>query len=773
VTRPLFATLILLPAVALAQFNPGPFLEPGFRELHARGLLPEQPAPLPTELTGHPGLPPREGTIPEPVAEDDLFVLEHADRSSQVGNVVRLEGNVRFRVRGYQVTADAAEGDLTTQIFTLSGNVQVTGTEVVVWGRQVTVDFPNRSYRAEDAQSQLSPGLVGGNVRDPLYVSGRQSFGTEAETRTIDGAFTTCNLDHPHYEIRGGEVVVRPGRRAIFRNLSLHALGRTLLRLPFLSVPLDDRTYRYLPDVGQSPDEGFYAKTRWGVPLRGVGNNLDARLDYMTRLGPGLGGDFDYAGALLAGVARVYFMPERNAWAIDAQHRQTLPFGLLTLNNVFQQNHHMGTPGASTLNSRAQLTIPQGRTATTNLGFFRMGSDGTGFNSVNQNLNLNDQRQFGARTRTSLDLNWADSRTAFAEGEGIRREQLEVRFRGQHELRQATALLEYQRSIPIGQIQNFFGASDRTPVLALQSDARRLFGPRVADVIPFQTELSVGEYSNPLDRNRIGRGAFDLRFQRPIPRAPGRFRWDASGRFRQAFYSDDTAQYLLNLNTALSYRLGRDTAANVRYNYLRPYGFSPLILDRTGTTNIVTSDVSVRPLPDLFVGVQTGFDIQRHDRGQIGWQHLGIRSEYRPAPNLMFRGLSTYDTQRQVWSNTRLDMTFQPGETSISVGLRYDGLRHTWAGANLFLDNLRIGRLSMSAILAYNGYQRRFEAQQYAFIYDLHCFEAVLQISDYGFGFRSGTQVNFFLRLKALPFDPYFGTGTQGEPIGIGIGRDF
>jgi hypothetical protein len=45
-----------------------------------------------------------------------------------------------------------------------------------------------------------------------------------------------------------------------------------------------------------------------------------------------------------------------------------------------------------------------------------------------------------------------------------------------------------------------------------------------------------------------------------------------------------------------------------------------------------------------------------------------------------------------------------------------------------------------------------------------------LTIIDNPVGFRAGTSVNFFLRIKAFPFDTGFGTGTSGQPVSLGGG---
>ncbi|MEQ1934977.1 MAG: hypothetical protein ABL962_14050 [Fimbriimonadaceae bacterium] len=252
-------------------------------------------------------------------------------------------------------------------------------------------------------------------------------------------------------------------------------------------------------------------------------------------------------------------------------------------------------------------------------------------------------------------------------------------------------------------------------------------------------------------------------------------RWniDLAGSYKQGIYSDDTAQYSTGFNGSLRYNLGTKTSANFRYNFLEPHGSTPFDFDRTGRYNLATMDLSVEPLRNFLIGAQSGYDFRLEQEQQTAWQSLGVRSEWTPAKWFSLRSLSTYDTFNKAWSNVRLDLAYNPGGTRVGIGARYDGFRHTWGNVNLFVDGFKMGRLKVSSLLAYNGYLKQFEARHFAFTYDLHCAEAILQVIDNPIGFRPGTQISFFIRLKAFPFDSPFGLGRSGQSYGTGTGYGF
>jgi LPS-assembly protein len=165
------------------------------------------------------------------------------------------------------------------------------------------------------------------------------------------------------------------------------------------------------------------------------------------------------------------------------------------------------------------------------------------------------------------------------------------------------------------------------------------------------------------------------------------------------------------------------------------------------------------------VGATSGYDINRLDTQDIAWNQVGIRTEYMPRANFVFRTYSNYDTYQQAWSNVKLDLAYRHNESFIAFGAQYNGISHVWSSANLYLQNFVAGRTKWSALLSYNGYTEEFDSMQLNMIYDLHCAEAIFSFTQSNTGFRAGTQFGIFIRIKALPFDIPFGFGTQGQPL--------
>ncbi len=712
----------------------------------------------------------REGELPKPSPDPSRQELKYEGNLQRVGSIITLTGEsgAHLTYRGYDIYADRIEGNLDTNIFKATGQVKVFGELAVVRGDEVLVNMRNETFLARDSRVDARPDLLGGQIKRNIYLKGGTTYGSKQEIFGERCGVTSCDKTSPHYHLQAAKVTIRPGVRAIFRKVSFKIFNKTIFKLPYLSIPLDERSYRYMPEVGNSFDEGYYAKFKFGIPLKDDFNFLDARVDYFSKKGPALGFDYTYSTPNLRGILSAYSLfGNDKTVTINSRHRQELGFGILTVDNNYQQSNYLTSPDARILNTRIGLLVPQGRGTNTRLDVLRNENNSGQSQFISQSYKLSDVRRWTPFFRTSIDLGLSKSSNKSGSNSN-EREQADVRLKADYDIRRATAQLEYQRAIPVGETTSFFSGADRTPVLSLSTDSRRLFGRREFG-LPFSAELSVGEFANSLDKTKLGRTNFDININRP-DRSTKRFRFDVNGRFKQGVYSDDTAQYTLGLGLGASYSLGHDTSLNIRYNYLRPYGFSPLQIDRLGRSNLITADLSYRPYRTLLVAAQSGYDINqlKNEQGpKIAWQSVGVRMEYRPVEYISVRALSTYDSFQGAWNNLRFDVAYKAGATFTGFGAKYDGIRKTWSTASGFIDGLKWGRLTTSFLFNYNGYLKRFESRHAQFTYDLHCAEAVVTIIDNPIGFRAGTSVNFYVRLKAFPFNTGFGTGTSGQPISI------
>lgn len=717
----------------------------------------------------------RNGVLPKPKSSPDsrMLIIDRVGDIDHMGDQISATGPIEMDYRGYKIFADHMQGNTRTDVFTFIGHVQVIGEKGQVKGTTVTVEFKTGFFRATNTDSILKASATEGYLVEDLFFKSDESFGTQAEQYHRIDTTTTCDYPVPHFEIRSKTTDVRPRKRAILRGVDLIILKKRILHLPILVIPLDRPPDRYIPEFGQSPQEGYFVKSKWGVDSHIKNSDLLARVDYFTKLGSGLGFDFGYGNGPQHNFVNAYFMPTGPQMRlVNTHHDQFWGRSEFSIDNQFQQNNYLYADNSTYWTSRESLNIPQ-KTGTTRLTYNRNSTEAPSFNSTQQSFNLQDDRRFGT-TSTSVSVNWSKYDTASDGTIESSRQQIDVNLVTQSDFKKATAEFQYQRSIPIGQTSGFFSSSDQTPVITLRSDARRLWNSKFADAWPFTAEASVGEFQDPIFGGNVQRESFDFGLNKSLPRW-GRLTTSVNSRFRQGFYSDDTAEFLLAYGGQSSYNFAKNSTWNFQYNYQRPQGYSPLSIDQTGRTDYASSDLSYQVLRPLSLGVQTAYDFtaKLSQYATTAWQQLGFRSDYIPNEKFSVRSSASYDTYNKGWSNIRSDIAYKYGTLYGAVGLRYDASRNTWSDANLYLSGLHYGKMGLEARIEYNGYLKQFQAQQYGLVYDLHDAEAVFQLLDSQYGFRPGRSFSFFIRLKALPFNSFFGTGTRGQPIGTGTGRDF
>lgn len=694
------------------------------------------------------------------------FKIVGGTLESDSAGVYRLSGDVHLEVRGYDVYGDRVVFDRNNETARLEGNGRLVGDESEVLGDVVVVDFRNNTFSFEQGNARLSPQLLRGHAKDDVYARAANGTGNEQHVIVRNGMVTTCDRTVPHSKFTVSSAKVRPNKYVELRDTRLEVLGHTIFGVPYLVIPLVENGTRYLPDVGQSPDEGYYVKTRWSTPLPGE-SYFDTRLDYMTRLGPAVGLDYIYEATGINGRLNSYtVLGADKSSIVTAKHEQDIGPGKLLFDATYQNQNYLTAPQSTLLNTRAQYVLPW-IGGNTRLGWYRVGSDRAGFSSVTQNLSLSDSHSWSRVFNTQLDASLARSQSS----SGTDSERLDVRFLGRGDFRTITADLLFQRSIPVGGSEGFFSATDRTPMLTVRTDARRLFAPGVANIWPVRAEFSIGELADPASGGTITRMDFNTGITRTERKGNSTLRW--SGGFKQGIYSDDTAQYVLDYNLNWSYAFAQRSRLDIGYRNHRAFGFTPLSIDRTGRNDAFSVDLNYQALPTLLLTARTGYDILQADRGNVPWQQLWFQTTWKPAQKFDVRTSSTYDTFNQVWSNMRLDANYVDGDFRVGLGARYDGRRSVWGSTSLLVQGFRIGRTTFQTALDWNGYRERFDAQHLSLIYDLHEAELVLDYQDNQVGFRSGRQLALFFRLKAFPTRSPFGAGTRGQAVGGGTGFGF
>lgn len=748
--------------------------------------------PLPGGATGGKGGPP-----PDP---DDVYYTADTTEETTTGTVIG-RGNVLIAYQGYRIEGDEAELDTNRGIATFFGPVHLVGptgqTAEVGPGGRLRLNLNRGTYTLTGARSIIQPEQVQAQIGliQPLYVSGGIVRGRPGFIDARDASLTTCDFPDPHYSFTAREAYIIPGRRLVGRNVSFYRRGHRVFSIPYLFVPLDQRLARQtlFPTVGQTPDEGYFIKFAFGYALTAALPGI-LRVEEFQKKGTGLGFDQTYGSTTRptrgSGLFTFYSLYDKSQGTEDINssinHVQRLGTVNATLNSQYQQNSYFtGLSRSQSQNTTLGLTRNVGNLSTSLSTTLNQNSFGYGQSqTLTSSLDNTYQPTAGSQLETKFDFSQFDS-PGFAGLGGSSRQELDsnLDYRNRGKLFDLEVLAtKYTQLAASSGSTRFLGGLERLPELRLATDAIRM--PLLKRIFPKTTkmDLSIGDFNEPSSLTKSQRARFDLDLGTTTQKITGRSSLDYGGSFQQGFYGDDTAQYVLNGQSAYRLRVGSKSTVGATYTYLRPYGYTPFQFDYTGSTNLAGLSASLQESRAFQLAVGTGYDFNR-TKSTPGYratpfQTVSAQALYTPSQAARLRTTLSYDL-----NNSRLlDMTNAlrvrgPDQTALDLSGRFSPMlnRYTTVSASLnlpfFRDRREDAGYRIRAITGYNGITSRFDYKGLALTRSWHDYELNLTYLDTPNGLRPGSTFNLTFRLKAFPAYEPFATGQYGQSLDTGIGE--
>jgi hypothetical protein len=702
--------------------------------------------------------------------------------TTEEGRVVTFRGPVRVTYGDYVITSDAAIYREAPGIAEFTGNVTLRSPEQTVTGDAMSLNLHTREWRVRRGRTELTPELLQQGTLSSIYVRSTQIAGAPGAVELGESAATTCDLPNPHYEIRAREILVYPGDRLVAKGAALYVFGRRMFSLANLVVPLRDyyRRGTLLPQVGQSDSEGYFLK--YARPYRAGGNNGLLHLDLLSKRGIGTGIDQAYrlfggAGSLLLyNVLPKAGVPQETSGRL--QHRQQ--WGNLT--GTFETDYRRSSytyavaPNTETtsLNTDINLLRQEPGGPTTSLGL-HMNRDSSGTSFSNLSTNFSHSQQFTPTLAGEFGIDYLASH--FTGGDtGQLNSRMEMR-------RRAGALdltLAANDSTQFGdQTGGFFGI-ERLPELTLSTDTFRFQHGRLADSFPARLSLSLGQFheGQGLTDTNQPRALIDFNIQnKEWDWGDSSFRLNAG--FRQAFYGDGGAQYVISGNPSIDWALGRESSMVFSYTYQNPAGYTPFRFDFPYRQNRVESTLDLRRGDRLGLGIRTGYDFDADPR--FRWQNVTLHARWMPTPNALFTLATSYNPnpldlpQGSTFSQAHLQTVIGelrirvPNGLRLDLGARYDPARSGFPAAKGQIDTALGSKWHLTALVGYDGFTR---FNDFMLVRDLHCWELALVRVDHR-DWRREQSWMLMLRIKAFPPLERFGLGQSGQAIDTSVGDVF
>ena len=683
------------------------------------------------------------------------------------GRVI-ASGHVKVSYQGYTITADRLEADTQTGVAAFERNIAFASTNgISVKGNHLKVNLKSRDWSLQNAKSRMDPAASQGQITVSLFAQGAQVTGKKDVIRVDSGSLTTCDLEHPHYEFKAHDIEIYPTSRIVAHKVTFYALGRGLVTLPVVVIPLHDLSRNFFPQIGSSAEEGAYLKTSTAY-LATASSQGFFQLDFMQYRGIGVGLDNTYrlpGGG--GGLASIYYLADNVTGANDitGKLRHEQKFGGIDVNITgdYRTNSYLYFPSTTASNWQVSLTNGKGPNVTS----LSVQNNSTCGSTSTDNF-MASLRHTQQLTKTLSSVFSVDTRALSGTGmPGTNRDlesDLELRNRGK--LFDLTFIANKTFNLnPSSGLS--FGGLNRLPELRLDTDSYRL-GSGYFLGIPSRVSIIAGRYdeiSSGVNRDRL------------------LFQYDMLGRrinvgdlsdlnitagVRQAFYGADMAQYVLKSNDVFTTRYSDDLRSRISYDYQQPEGYSPFLFDTTTRSDILRGVLDYQHNKDLRWSLFTGYDL-----GNPGarWQDLAVRLTAHPDAKYSYSLSTGYDLNGHQWRTLIGQVqTNIPKIVSLGLGTSYDIEQGKINLARGTLDLHLNKEWRIETIASWNSGLRAFDYRAIRLTKDLHCMEASISFIDDP-GVRNDKGIMFDIRIKGLPFIDRFGLNQYGQNVDTSMGQ--
>ena len=666
--------------------------------------------------------------------------------------------------RKHTLTADKVTGNTEKHEYQFDGDVFVTSEGLSLKAKQYQLNTQYRSWVSSGFSGWASPRYLDtAMLKQNLIMSGADMTGTQKTAHMTDCILTTCDREHPHYEIDADTADFVKGKSLTLTDLRLRMWNRTLFKIPKLVIPLD-REYdpEYIPEVGNSVDEGYFVKMAMGYAL--IQQQGKLRLQLMQKKGVGLGVEQPYEFGQNKGTMQVFGLLNQTQGSryITASLNNTSKLLGMEANfagDLRSNSYMLGNDSSSSMN----LTLSQN----TSGGSFNSNSryesqDSSYYNSDTFSEALSYGYRWGRQSiRVSSD--YSQTSSSYNGANATTTERLTGGIDGSGVIGSVDWGLTVNRYFDVGADQNsiMYGGLEKLPELSIKSDGYRLW--KKDNDLSLSTIL--GRYAQMPDGDTINRALFEASWN---PRWNDRngIKFTGSSLFRQIFSSDNSAQYVLQTSIGVNKQIVDGLSWRANYQYCRPYGYSPLSLDYTGKSSYASVGVEYNKSEMLKIRVGSGYDFFAELQHSNPWRMLNLEAMVKPSPTAQIALTSSIDPNSGRWDNLRSIVRYSDKTVSANFSALYDPKTDKLASGNAYLETYLFNNgWRIGGLLNYNGYTDQFDSQQYQIIRDMHCMEAVFSMSDIQTGYSVGKQFMLQLRLKALGKTPKLGRGNSGESL--------
>ena len=226
--------------------------------------------------------------------------------------VVVATGHAVLLSSGTRLEADELTLRQLDKVAVAKGHIFLQDQELAVLGDSILYNWGDTTGELGNIYIQEGPWRTWGRRLDRL---------SPTHYRIQRAAFSSCELNPPHYHFRAASADFRVRERMTLTHVRSAAERTPFLYFPYYTRSLKDNKWTLTVDPGNSARNGASVKSVFTYP---VGDYSRARVmwDYYSKAGNGFGGEFSYSSPTARGSVSGYEIKDR----IDETRRWNLRF---------------------------------------------------------------------------------------------------------------------------------------------------------------------------------------------------------------------------------------------------------------------------------------------------------------------------------------------------------------------------------------------------------------------------------------------------------------
>jgi len=616
-----------------------------------------------------PEKPPAEETIKienikETETEEELDLSLKADYISyekiEEEDLVIAKGGAVLKYQDIEVTADYLKINLTTNLLFASDKVLFKQDKTETYCEELSYNWKTKKI----ILLKLKAELTGEGIKGKIYYQGKKMENFPTNVELIEGSFTTCELEEPHYHIIAKEMIIYPKDKIIARNISWYEGKTKIITLPYFLIFLDRKTQLpILPKIGQNSTEGWFIKTNFNyyIDEKSYGTLY---IDWLEKKGLGIGlkqtweiGDQNNVG-------------ETSIYLYQIKEKSTGNFNLtgkIKYLQEFENNiktqvtlDYSGSKaeGGELLsnNLKSQFTLDKlGEKYTLKItgkyDFSRTGLRQEDL-SINGNIKLNYNYTFNDNLNSALSLIFTDKNPANQEVADLElTPKWEIKYRGEGYSLNLVTEKRFDLEGDSYTGETLSKIIDRLPLIVFKKDSATLGDTKIT----YNIDASVGHFYEAATEEDNWRGEYIVNLDRPFNLSKN-ITLTPSGIFQQDVYLTGEARYLVGGKIDLKASSENNfISSTLSYNYNKSEGPTPFNFDYISPlTNTITGNLTLTPSEKIKLDLSTNYNFVTEDFG-----NLVAKLEYNPKDDWKMDFSSSYNLNSMEWTkqiNSQLDL---------------------------------------------------------------------------------------------------------------------